>query len=226
MFSVESQIDAIVYCTGFLYSFPFLRDIRPPLIATGRDVENLYQHVFFRHEPTLAFMVLNQRIIPFPVAEAQAAVIARVWSGRIRLPSPEEMEEWEVTTRRQMPDTMCFHTLNFPEDANYINLLHDWAMTAEQESPSVSTSERQTERNSAGDCPKMTLSNVRSVPIGRVPPYWGEREYWIRQRFPAIKKAFQGCGTERQLKRSIADVGFDYEQWKREDAGRPFPAVL
>ena len=40
----------------------------------------------------------NQKIIPFPLAEAQSAVIARVWSGRLTLPSPRAMAEWERKT--------------------------------------------------------------------------------------------------------------------------------
>ncbi len=53
---------------------------------------------------------------------------------------------------------------------------------------------------------------------GKVPPFWGEKEYWTRERFPAIKAAFQAFGEERHEKRTLEDVGFDFEEWKRGHA--------
>ena len=52
--------------------------------------------------------------------------------------------------------------------------------------------------------------------VGKEPPYWGEKEYWTRERFPAIKKAFQALGEDRHKVRSLVEVGFDFEEWKRE----------
>ncbi|KAK3077409.1 hypothetical protein LTS18_010336, partial [Coniosporium uncinatum] len=37
--------------------------------------------------------------------------------------------EWEQAALRERPEKE-FHTLNFPLDAEYINMLHDWAMSA------------------------------------------------------------------------------------------------
>lgn len=115
--TVESGIDAIIYCTGYFYSFPFLESLKPPLITTGECVENTFQHIFYRPQPTLAFAVLNQKIIPFPLAEAQSAVIARVWSGRLQLPSESDMEDWERQTRERTGGGRTFHVLKFPQDA-------------------------------------------------------------------------------------------------------------
>jgi hypothetical protein len=96
--TIETNVDAVVYCTGYFYSYPFLRSLKPAVISTGECVKNLFQHIFFRPRPTLAFIALNQKIIPFPVAEAQSAVVARIWSGRLSLPSESEMELWERQT--------------------------------------------------------------------------------------------------------------------------------
>lgn len=52
--------------------------------------------------------------------------------------------------------------------------------------------------------------------LGKVPPYWAEKEYWTRERFPAIKKAFQSLGEDRHAKRTLEDVGFSFEAWKKE----------
>ena len=140
--TTESGVDAVLYCTGYFYSYPFLLSLNPPVITTGERVENLFQHIFYQSRPTLAFAALNQKIIPFPVAEAQSAVIARVWSGRLELPSERDMELWENQTLEEsggrsiwskgliLADRAIggrnFHVLKFPKDADYINMLHGW----------------------------------------------------------------------------------------------------
>lgn len=92
---VETNLEAIIFCTGYLYSYPFLSAIEPSFIGTGERVQHLYQHIFSIDHSSLAFVGLPKPIIPFPTCEAQAAAIARVWSGRIELPPASIMREWE-----------------------------------------------------------------------------------------------------------------------------------
>ena len=208
--SIEDNIDTVLYCTGYFYSLPFLSSLKPPLIHSGEYVQNLYQHIFYRPQPTLSFVALNQKIVPFPVAEAQSAVVARVLAGRLALPGCEEMEEWEAETLRETGGGRGFHVLKFPKDADYINMLHDWAVSAEQGGGGHHELHRRRLSSSASE-------NVgKGVRVGKEPPYWGEREYWTRERFPKIKKAFQAFGEERRSKRTVEDVGFSFEVWKRE----------
>lgn len=44
--SVQSGIDAIIYCTGFLFSYPFLPGLAPKLLTKGKGVFGLYKHLF------------------------------------------------------------------------------------------------------------------------------------------------------------------------------------
>lgn len=184
----ETEVDAILYCTGYFYSFPFLSSLSPSLISTGERVENLYKHLFYRPNPSLAFPVLSQKIIPFPFAEAQAAVVARVFAGRLAVPNEGEMKAWEEEVLAEMGDGREFHVLKFPKDADYINEMHDWASRADGGGKAV----------------------------GKEPPFWGEKEYWTRERFPAIKKAFMGFGEDREGKKALEDVGFDFDEWKKD----------
>ncbi|GAB7349601.1 hypothetical protein MBLNU459_g0289t1 [Dothideomycetes sp. NU459] len=185
--TVEKDVDNVLFCTGYFYSFPFLDSVDPPLIGDGTHVTNLYQHMFYRPQPTLAFPVLQQRVIPFPMAEVQSSVIARVWSGRLPLPSDAEMKAWEEKTAVETGGGRNFHLLKFPKDADYINAMHEWAMSAK-----------------AGKSK------------GKEPPFWGEKQYWLREQFPAIKKAFQDRGEDRHSVRSIEELGFDFDRYKKE----------
>lgn len=197
--TIESHIDAIIYCTGYFYSYPFLEKqkkkknkkklppLNPPVITTGERVENLFQHIFYRPQPTLSFVGLNQKVIPFPMAQAQAAVIARVLSGRLALPDESAMKEWEEETLQMNGSGRGFHVFAFPKDAEHLNFLHDWAMSAEQQRE-----------------------------VGKAPPVCGEKLYWIRERFPSIKKAFADCGEERHQVRFLEEIGYDFLKWKEE----------
>jgi cation diffusion facilitator CzcD-associated flavoprotein CzcO len=189
---VEHGVDAVLFCTGYLYSLPFLEALDPNPIGDGTRVEHTYQHLFYSPDPTLTFLTLPQKIIPFPLAEAQAAVLARVFSGRLSLPSEEEMRAWEAQTIAERGSGGEFHTLQFPRDVNYINFLYDWAASAERH--------QGLENNGRG---KMTKR-------------WGEWEFWARGRFPSVRKAFVEKGEERKNVRSLAEVGFDFDKWKAE----------
>ncbi|KZF20334.1 FAD/NAD(P)-binding domain-containing protein [Xylona heveae TC161] len=190
---VVEDIDAIVFCTGYLYSFPFLPGLTPPVVSDGSRTQHVYQHIFYNDRPTLAFIGLPQKIIPFPVSEGQAAVISRVWSGRLTLPDKSEMEQWEDAEVSDRGAGKAFHTLMFPLDADYLVSLHEWALEAQ------------------------TKDGLQNNGRGKIPPTWGDRERWMRERFPAIKHAFAAKGEERHRIKTIEDLGYDYEAWRQEN---------
>lgn len=190
----ERDIDAIVFATGYFYSLPFLQDVEPKLITTGERVNHTYQHLFYAPRPTLSFLALNQRVIPFPIAEAQSAVLARVYAGRLSLPSHLEMSDWEKSIEEEMGAGRNFHLLPFPKDANYINAMSRWALSAES---------------------KEGLENNGK---GKIPPIWSEWEYWCRENFPKIRQAFGKMGEKRKDIRDVKELGFDFEEYQKEQA--------
>ncbi|KAI9149189.1 Thiol-specific monooxygenase [Paramyrothecium foliicola] len=125
---VESGIDAIVFCTGFLFSYPFLPDLRAELITTGRGVHGLYKHLFNIQHPTLVFPGLNMKAVPWPEMESQAALFSAVWSNNLNLPSVDEMREWNRQLEESAGDAL--HVFPSLADGHYINELHDWVMRA------------------------------------------------------------------------------------------------
>lgn len=189
---IEKDVDTVIFCTGYMYSFPFLRGLNQPIVSTGERTQNLYQQVFYHPIPTLSFIGLPQRIVPLPVSEAQSSVIARVLSGRLTLPSPKRMQAWEEALIETKGNGKSYHTLAFPLDAAYINMLHDWALSTP---------------------PNPALPNDG---VGKIPPYWGEEKQWIRERFPLIKLASRKLGANRYKITKLEELGFDFQAWKRE----------
>jgi cation diffusion facilitator CzcD-associated flavoprotein CzcO len=186
--SIEEDIDAVVFATGYLYSLPFLEEVEPRLITTGERVNHTYQHLFYAPRPTLSFLALNQRVIPFPLAEAQAAVVARVYSGRLSLPPFSDMRKWEEKVEEEMGAGRTFHLLPFPKDGIYINAMASWALSA---------------------------PGLENGGEGKVPPVWGEWEFWCRENSLRIRQVFSAMGEGRKGVRSVGELGFDFEAWKK-----------
>merc|ERR1711988_1555600 len=125
--SVETDIDAVVFCTGFMYSYPFL-DKKLGLITDGKGVHGLYKHLIHIEHPTLVFPGLNIKAIPWPTAEAQASVFAALWANTLSLPSKAEMRQWSQDLEKRKESAL--HVFSPLEDGHYINGLHDWAAQA------------------------------------------------------------------------------------------------
>lgn len=88
------KADAIVHCTGYKYNFPFLgkTDATAGIYVDDNRVGPLYKHVFPpKLAPHISFIGLNFKAIPFPLFHLQSNWVAGVLSGRIELPSQEEM---------------------------------------------------------------------------------------------------------------------------------------
>ena len=85
----EVAADAVVYCTGYNVTFPFLD---PSVFSAVDNRVDLFHQVFAPDVSNLAFIGLVQ---PFgalmPVAEAQAEWVADELAGTYRLPSAEVM---------------------------------------------------------------------------------------------------------------------------------------
>ncbi|KAL8712556.1 MAG: hypothetical protein Q9225_006911 [Loekoesia sp. 1 TL-2023] len=174
---VEPDVDAIVFCTGYYYSFPFLSSLRPPVVASGERVEHLYKHLFHIDHPTLTFVGLPCKIIPFRTCEGQAAVIARVWSGRLGVPSKAEMKAWEAQRINERGAGKKFHELGNLEDFRYHNELVVWALQA------------------------------KSKEDDKIPPKWSQHDALIRKNIPRIKKAYADRGDARHEVRSVEQLG-------------------
>ena len=182
---VEKDIDAVVFCTGYLYAFPFFPD---PFVRTflkdGQRVLGTYKHVFWQQNTSLVFIGLMRRVLPIPVAEAQAAVVARVWSGRLRIPEQEEMTEWERKRLTEAGNEKEFHVLIEGNDLDYCEELNAWAATAQGESDGRGLRART----------------------------WSKEEYWVRGLCPKIKKMWMGLGAEKLQVKTVEDLGLHFEK--------------
>lgn len=88
---IAVSANTILHCTGYKYHFPFL-ETNGIVTVDDNCVGPLYKHIFPPAlAPWLSFVGLPWKVVPFPQMEFQSKWIAGVLSGRISLPSVEEM---------------------------------------------------------------------------------------------------------------------------------------
>ena len=78
-----SDIDVIIFCTGYDYQFPFIINPQSNLelhcVPSERRVSPLYEQLWHAQYPNVAFIGLPHSILPFPFFELQAeAVVAQL----------------------------------------------------------------------------------------------------------------------------------------------------
>ncbi|KAH8929573.1 FAD/NAD(P)-binding domain-containing protein [Atractiella rhizophila] len=138
-------IEVIICATGYLYDFPFFQADKepwtsrsltkiPPLPSNpnaassiGLSEEVKYggggfrlhgldkTQIFWKEDPTLAFLALQTRVVPFPLAETQSKYIAHVWStyeSPNDYPLEDDPDDKEDESRQ-------FHLLGFPVEFEY-----------------------------------------------------------------------------------------------------------
>ncbi|KAL3853381.1 hypothetical protein ACJMK2_016927 [Sinanodonta woodiana] len=87
----EVEIDALILCTGYKYSFPFLTEECHLKIEQER-ITPLYKHLVHTQFHTLSFIGICKRICPFPQFHCQIKFVLSVLDGSTVLPSQEEMD--------------------------------------------------------------------------------------------------------------------------------------
>lgn len=133
-----SDIDTIYFSTGYQYSFPFLpqlhRDpgtLRTPdaLVECGDNVLNLYRDVFYIPDPSLAFVGISINTSAFSFFEYQSISVARVWSGKARLPSQHQQREALRQVVKIKSDGKFRHFMGKDGERAYVRETVDWLNT-------------------------------------------------------------------------------------------------
>ena len=88
----QVEVDVIMFCTGYKYTFPFLGEISNLQVDEGR-VFPLFKHIVHASLPSLNFIGIANKICPFPTFHCQAQFILAHLDGSMKLPTKEEMIE-------------------------------------------------------------------------------------------------------------------------------------
>ncbi|KAH9211769.1 dimethylaniline monooxygenase [Leptodontidium sp. 2 PMI_412] len=117
---VLTDIDTIVFATGYFFTYPFLSEKIRPRTENGYRVPGLYQHIFDTYNlQSIAFIGVANASLAWATWEKSAFLVALYWAGKISLPSVEEQRGWEAK-RLAVKDVRWFHILHpHPERVFY-----------------------------------------------------------------------------------------------------------
>ncbi|KAL4234959.1 hypothetical protein ACF0H5_006600 [Mactra antiquata] len=86
----EEECDALLLCTGYRYSFPYLSENCGIEIIEER-ITPLYKHIVNAKFNTMSFIGMCKIICPFPQFDSQVKFVLSTLDGTQKLPTPEEM---------------------------------------------------------------------------------------------------------------------------------------
>ena len=136
--------------------------------------------------------------MPFPLAESQAAVVARVWSGRLPLPSQTEMQKWRKSVISDRGEGRGFHALTPPKDLEYMQRMYKWCCETD-------------EAVRKGGDDGGPNGEIRGGEKGKMPKRWDEKACWLRMKAPEMRKAFQARGGAREKVLGYEELNFRFE---------------
>ncbi|KAM5144847.1 flavin-containing monooxygenase 5-like [Callospermophilus lateralis] len=126
--TVEANIDAVVFATGYSFSFPFLDG----LIEVADNEVSLYKLMFPPNleKPTLAVIGLVQPLgIVLPIAELQSRWAARVFKGLSKLPSAKKMMA-DIAQRKRAMEKRYVKTARHTIQVDHVEYMDEIASLA------------------------------------------------------------------------------------------------
>ncbi|XP_054610243.1 flavin-containing monooxygenase 5 isoform X2 [Dunckerocampus dactyliophorus] len=87
------EADALLFCTGYKFSFPFLDAQQLALDIQDHLVAPLYRFMMPPAFPSLFFIGICKTICPFPYFDCQVQFALSVLDGSVTLPSRAQMED-------------------------------------------------------------------------------------------------------------------------------------
>jgi Flavin-binding monooxygenase-like len=129
--TILENIDSVIFCTGYLYAVPMFSRRYGFVSDTGEYIHHLFQQTFYTEDPSLVFLGMPRQILPFPTFQNQAILVAKVWDGKLCLPTVEEMRKDERDRLEKKGfDGTKYHFYPFPED---VELAEGWRRWIEED---------------------------------------------------------------------------------------------
>jgi trimethylamine monooxygenase len=89
------DVDAIILCTGYQHYFPFMPDDLKLVTTNNLWIKNLYKGIFWRDNPKLIYLGMQDQFYTFNMFDAQAWLARDFTMGTYELPPVAEQEAHE-----------------------------------------------------------------------------------------------------------------------------------
>ena len=128
--SNADNIDAIIFCTGYRHSYPFMaRQLRLQCDYAESIPPNLYKTLFWMDRPHLAYLGATRYIFSFPIFEIQTALVCDVFLDHLQLPDKDQwttdLAQWRARGTALPPmDIFAIIDLEFDYMRDMLSLLN------------------------------------------------------------------------------------------------------
>ena len=93
----SKKFDCIIFCTGYIFNFPFLENDLKLKSDNLYVPKNLYKGMVFFDNPKLFYIGMQNQFFTFPLFEAQAYFIRNCILNKIQIPEKKKMiEEYQM----------------------------------------------------------------------------------------------------------------------------------
>lgn len=111
------EIDAIILCTGYQHSFPFMADEIKLTTRNRLYTDNLYKGVFWLDDPNVMYLGMQDQYYTFTLFDAEAWLARDYIIGRFTMPSyNERKEDLHAWREREASLDGAFDDIDFQAD--------------------------------------------------------------------------------------------------------------
>jgi len=117
-----AKVDAIILCTGYLHSFPFMASDLRLKTANRLATADLYKGVVWAHNPNLFYLGMQDQWYTFNMFDAQAWYVRDIIMGELSVPDKQSMLA-DVTERVASEDALEDDYAAIVYQGNYVKEL-------------------------------------------------------------------------------------------------------
>ena len=117
------EIDAIILCTGYRHTFPFLPDDLRLKTANRLATADLYKGVVFAHNPALFYLGMQDQWFTFNMFDAQAWWVRDAIMGKINVPADAATLLADVAEREKLEEVSDDTKYAIQYQADYVKEL-------------------------------------------------------------------------------------------------------
>ena len=111
------EIDAIILCTGYQHSFPFMAEDLKLVTANRLWTDSLYKGVFWMDNPRLMYLGMQDQYYTFTHFDLEAWVARDYVLGRLDMPSREERQrDFDAWRAKEEQLADAFQEIDFQAD--------------------------------------------------------------------------------------------------------------
>lgn len=111
------EIDAMILCTGYQHSFPFMEDDLRLITRNRLYPDNLYKGVFWQDNPKMMYLGMQDQYYTFTLFDGEAWLARDYILGRFEMPEKSERQK-DIDAWRTKEESLndCFEDIDFQAD--------------------------------------------------------------------------------------------------------------